>query len=163
MVIEYYDRMLVLGQEGSEQMDVVVEFFNQNLDTLAPSIHKAKQNGQLDLLTNKALTDVVTPDQVTKLSDCMSKMVSFFATVKREYMRRDIDGAPLSSANFKDNLRELQAILSRTTPGLKLDIIDIIYRKRLHDDKKKIESANQTTAALGDGGGKKSARKADKL
>lgn len=37
VMVDYYDRMLfLLGQEGCECMDIDVDFFIANLDTLAP-------------------------------------------------------------------------------------------------------------------------------
>lgn len=108
MLVDYYDRMLLLGQEGCEYMDVVVDFFNANLDTLAPTYYESIMDAaQVEPLSAKKLQDVVTPDRIRKLSEIIEKMQNFFLALQRDYLKKEIDGLPVGSANFKDTLKDL--------------------------------------------------------
>ena len=90
-------------------MDVDVDFFNYNLDTLlAPTYYASiKDAAQVEPLSSKKLQDVVKPDRISKLSEIIEKMQNFFLALQREYQRKEIDGLPAGCANFKDTLRDL--------------------------------------------------------
>ena len=68
-------------------MDIVVEFFNANLDTLAPKYLESIKDSPTPVppLDAKKLQDVVTPDRIRKLSETIEKMQNFFLALQREF------------------------------------------------------------------------------